>query len=307
MSLNATRADPAGRMRVGELLSSAGRQLADGGIETPALDARILLAEALSMEPGQVIGCGGEIAAGEAVEAFKAMVERRLVGEPVHRILGRREFFGRMFHLTSECLIPRPETELLVERVLEDVGTGASARFADIGCGSGHAAIRMAEMYPNSTFAGYDFEAPAVEAAIELARSKGLTNINFKVQDIAAWDELAKFDLVTAFDVIHDQADPARVLKNVRRALKDGGVYLMQDIKACSHLHDNKDHFVGTFLYTVSTTHCMTVSLANGGAGLGTCWGRELAERMVGEAGFSTLETKELAHDPFNYYYIMNV
>ena len=194
-----------------------------------------------------------------------------------------------------------PAVEGLHERL------SAGINCVDIGCGSGHAAIRMAEMYPNSTFAGYDFEAPAVEAAIELARSKGLTNINFKVQDIAAWDELAKFDLVTAFDVIHDQADPARVLKNVRRALKDGGVYLMQDIKACSHLHDNKDHFVGTFLYTVSTTHCMTVSLANGGAGLGTCWGRELAERMVGEAGFSTLETKELAHDPFNYYYIMHV
>lgn len=177
----------------------------------------------------------------------------------------------------------------------------------DIGCGSGHAPIKLAEMYPNSRFTGYDFEERAVIAAQALAESKGLKNIQFKVQDVGKLEEVAAFDLVTAFDVIHDQADPAGVLANVRRALRDGGIFLMQDIKACSHLHGNKDHMVGTFLYTVSTTHCMTVSLANGGAGLGTCWGRELAESMISDAGFSELETKELAHDPFNYYYIMKV
>ncbi|MEZ5338409.1 MAG: class I SAM-dependent methyltransferase [bacterium] len=177
----------------------------------------------------------------------------------------------------------------------------------DIGCGSGHAAIRMAELYPNSRFTGYDFEERAVNAANELARSRGIGNISFEVRDVADMDETESFDLVTAFDVIHDQADPAGVLANVRRMLRSGGVFLMQDIKACSQLHDNIDHMVGTFLYTVSTTHCMTVSLANGGAGLGTCWGRELAERMIGDAGFSSLDTKELSHDPFNYYYIMHV
>jgi len=174
MSLNATRADPAGRMRVGELLSGASRQLADGGIETPALDARILLAEALSMEPGQVIGCGGEIAAGEAVEAFKAMVARRLAGEPVHRILGRREFFGRMFHLTSECLIPRPETELLVERVLEDVGTGASARFADIGCGSGAICVSLLAERPGLSAIATDLSEGALAATRENAKRHGV-------------------------------------------------------------------------------------------------------------------------------------
>ncbi len=194
-----------------------------------------------------------------------------------------------------------PAVEGLHERL------SAGIKCVDIGCGSGHAAIRLAEMYPNSTFTGYDFEERAVKAAQELATSKGLNNISFSVQDVGRLEEVASFDLVTAFDVIHDQADPAGVLANVRRALKDGGVFLMQDIKACSHLHGNKDHMVGTFLYTVSTTHCMTVSLANGGAGLGTCWGRELAESMIGAAGFTSLETKELAHDPFNYYYIMKV
>ena len=177
----------------------------------------------------------------------------------------------------------------------------------DIGCGSGHAIITLAGMYPNSRFMGYDFEERAVNAARDLAASYGLNNVSFDVQDVAAMPTSVKFDLVTAFDVIHDQADPAGVLANVRQILRDGGVFLMQDIKACSHLHDNIDHMVGTFLYTVSTTHCMTVSLANGGAGLGTCWGRELAESMIGEAGFDSLEITELEHDHFNYYYIMRV
>ncbi|MCB1423048.1 MAG: peptide chain release factor N(5)-glutamine methyltransferase [Nitratireductor sp.] len=174
MSLNAARDKPAERLRVGELLANANRRLADGGIETPALDARILLAEALSMEPGQVISCGGEIAAGEAVKAFKAMVDRRLAGEPVHRILGRREFFSRMFHLTPECLIPRPETELLVERVLEDVGPDTSARFADIGCGSGAICVSLLAERPGLAAVATDLSEGALAATRENAKRHGV-------------------------------------------------------------------------------------------------------------------------------------
>ena len=216
MSLNATRADPAGRMRVGELLSGAGRQLADGGIETPALDARILLAEALSMEPGQVIGCGGEIAAGQAVEAFKAMVERRLAGEPVHRILGRREFFGRMFHLTSECLIPRPETELLVERVLEDVGTGASARFADIGCGSGAICVSLLAERPGLSAIATDLSEGALAATGENAKRHGVAERLETVRTSYLEDVEGPFSFIVSNPPYIASGDLAELSREVR-------------------------------------------------------------------------------------------
>ncbi|MDQ3734372.1 MAG: transcriptional regulator, partial [Actinomycetota bacterium] len=87
-------------------------------------------------------------------------------------------------------------------------------------------------------------------------------------------------------------------------ALRHDGVFLMVDIKASSHLHENLDLPLGPFLYTVSTLHCMTVSLALGGSGLGTAWGEHVALAMLGEAGFSTVEIKELESDPFNSYYV---
>ena len=162
------------RLTVGELLSAAGRRLSDAGIETPALDARILLAEALSMEPGRVIGCGGEIASGDVADTFEAMVGRRLAGEPVHRILGRREFFGREFYLTADCLIPRPETELLVERVLEDTGSDARARFADIGCGSGAICVSLLAERPGLSAVATDIAEGALQAAGQNAERHGV-------------------------------------------------------------------------------------------------------------------------------------
>ena len=79
----------------------------------------------------------------------------------------------------------------------------------------------------------------------------------------------------------------------------------MQDIKGSSHLHNNLEHPIGPLLYTLSTMHCMTVSLAQGGAGLGTVWGKELALQMLGEAGFGEVVVEELEHDFQNYFYIV--
>jgi hypothetical protein len=81
-------------------------------------------------------------------------------------------------------------------------------------------------------------------------------------------------------------------------------LYLMQDIAGSSHVHNNLDHPLGPFLYTVSCMHCMTVSLAYGGEGLGTMWGREKALQMLAEAGFTNVEVKQLSHDIQNDYYI---
>jgi 2-polyprenyl-3-methyl-5-hydroxy-6-metoxy-1,4-benzoquinol methylase len=160
----------------------------------------------------------------------------------------------------------------------------------------------MARTYPNSRFVGYDLSEEGVARAREEAQ--GLGNVRFEVRDVAELGERDKYDLITTFDVIHDQAKPAAVLAEISRALRPDGVYLMQDIAGSSHVHNNMDHLLGPLMYTISTMHCMTVSLAQGGAGLGAMWGREKAEEMLREAGFTNVEVELLPHDFINTYYI---
>jgi SAM-dependent methyltransferase len=175
---------------------------------------------------------------------------------------------------------------------------------ADIGCGSGHSVNLMARAYPASRFTGYDFSEEGIAAARAEARRMGLTNAVFDLVDVTHLDVEDGFDLVTAFDAIHDQAKPAAVLDNIARALRPDGVFLMVDIRASSNLEDNVDHMLAPFLYTVSTMHCMTVSLALDGDGLGTMWGRQLATRMLHDAGFTSVEVTSVESDLFNDYYI---
>lgn len=112
------------------------------------------------------------------------------------------------------------------------------------------------------------------------------------------------YDVITVFDAIHDQAHPARVLENIYRALRPGGVLLMVDIKASSQLEDNIGVPLATYLYAVSTMHCMSVSLGLDGDGLGTCWGQQLATSMLADAGFPDVTVNEIESDPINNYYI---
>lgn len=174
----------------------------------------------------------------------------------------------------------------------------------DIGCGLGKALMQMATLFPNSRFVGYELPEPASQAQ-QIAQQRGLSNVKFIAKDAAAMDDDAAFDLITTFDAIHDQAKPDVVLRNIARALRPNGVYLMQEIGASSHLQNNIDNPLATFIYTVSTIHCMSVSLACGGPGLGAAWGRELAEQMLGEAGFTSVERHKLDHDPVNEYFIV--
>jgi SAM-dependent methyltransferase len=171
---------------------------------------------------------------------------------------------------------------------------------ADIGCGEGHALNLLAAAYPASDFTGYDFSAEALDAARAEAERLGLSNVRFELLDVAALEETGRFDLIT----VHDQAEPARVLHNIHAALKPAGTFLMVDINASSSLEDNVGIPWGSFLYAISTFHCMAVSLGQGGAGLGTVWGRQLAVRMLTDAGFSDVAVHELEDDPFNAYYV---
>ena len=108
------------------------------------------------------------------------------------------------------------------------------------------------------------------------------------------WTRPHRYDLITTFDAIHDQAKPAIVLSNIYHALRPDGIYLMQDIAGSSHVHNNLDHPMGLFLYTVWCMRSMTVSLAYNGEGSGRDVGQEKALEMLAEAGFTKVEVKQL-------------
>jgi SAM-dependent methyltransferase len=180
----------------------------------------------------------------------------------------------------------------------------AGADVADIGCGSGHSINVMAQAFPASRFTGIDFSDEGLAVGRAEAQRLGLTNASFVAEDVATLEGTEAYDVITVFDAIHDQAQPARVLANIHRALRPGGIFLMVDIKASSRLEDNIGVPLAAYLYTVSTMHCMSVSLGLNGAGLGTCWGRQLATSMLADAGFTDVDVREIDTDPLNYYYI---
>jgi 2-polyprenyl-3-methyl-5-hydroxy-6-metoxy-1,4-benzoquinol methylase len=181
-------------------------------------------------------------------------------------------------------------------------------RVLDVGCGRGLALMHMANCYPNSEFHGFDLSEEAIDWANEEAKSRHLNNVHFTVRDATDFDQTAEpdtYDLVTTFDAVHDQAKPLALLKGIKRTLKADGVYLMQDIHSSSHVHKDLDHPMGPLLYTVSCMHCMSVSLAQGGDGLGAMWGREKATELLNEAGFSDIQIHQLEHDIQNDYYVI--
>ncbi|MGJ3252332.1 MAG: methyltransferase domain-containing protein [Elainellaceae cyanobacterium] len=175
----------------------------------------------------------------------------------------------------------------------------------DVGCGSGRALNLLASEFPNSRLTGYDFSEEAIATARAEATYRGLSNVQFYVKDASRLREIQQYDLITTFDAIHDQAKPDVVLHGIYRALRPDGVYLMQDIRASSHVEQNLDHPAAPLLYTISCLHCMTVSLAAGGMGLGAMWGEEKALEMLADAGFRQVEIKQLDHDFQNNYYII--
>lgn len=184
----------------------------------------------------------------------------------------------------------------------------AGIRVLDVGCGSGRIMNRLAELYPDSRFTGIDLSPEAIAKARAEASQKGLRNVEFIVRDLTGFDATAEpgeYDLVTTFDAVHDQARPLDVLKGIHRALKPDGWYLMQDIRGSSHVHKNIGHPIGTFLYAISTMHCMTVSLAQGGEGLGAMWGEEKTREYLRKAGFRRVQTNRLAHDIQNNWYVV--
>lgn len=179
----------------------------------------------------------------------------------------------------------------------------AGIRVADLGCGTGHAINLMAREYPRSDFVGYDLADDAIARARAEAHAMGLPNARFAVLDVTRLPAEPKFELITSFDAIHDQRDPAAVLRSAAGALAPDGIYLAIEPRASSNLEENMGNPFAPWLYGMSVLHCMTVSLAEGGAGLGTAWGEQTARQLMGQAGFTSIETVA-APGPQNTIYI---
>ena len=180
----------------------------------------------------------------------------------------------------------------------------AGVDVCDVGTGSGHAVNVMAKAFPNSRFVGYDFAEQALERGRAEAAAWGLTNATFVVQDAAKLDGSVKFDFMTTFDAVHDQADPQGMVDGIYRSLKPDSYWLCVDVQGSSYVGENLNHPMGTFIYSVSCQHCMTVSLAYDGVGLGAMWGVQKAREIFGNAGFDKIDIHVQPADPLNNYYI---
>lgn len=242
--------------------------------------------------------------------AVLAQVETALVdcfrrggGVPYERFERFNEVMAEESAQTVVSVIGEHVVPMLGEQTIRRLREGADV--LDVGCGSGRALVELAATFPDSRFTGYDLLPAAIEAARDHARQRGVGNVTFEARDVTEPFGEDAFDLITTFDAVHDQAHPDKVLANIHAALRPGGAYLMQDIAMQSAHADNMDHPLAPFIYSISCMHCMTVSLAQGGMGLGAAWGRQLAMKMLHEAGFDNVEVTQLPHDIQNFWYTM--
>jgi SAM-dependent methyltransferase len=197
------------------------------------------------------------------------------------------EAIERLFHVGYETWVARewiPAVADIHGRLL------AGGDAAEVGCGAGQCLIPVAAAYPHSRFFGYDTDHTSVERARNKAASAGLTaRVSFAqiaAEQVPFHD---RFDLVMAFNCIHDMAHPRAALMAIKRMLKPDGAFLWTEADVGQRLEDNLTP-VGRTLYGASTMHCMTVSLAQGGEGLGSAISVELARQLAAQAGFASLE-----------------
>lgn len=157
-------------LTIHEALSCSTDHLRRAGCSSPDLDARLLLMGAGDLKRTQLISDAHSVLSPQASTMFAQFLKRRVEREPVHRILGKREFYGREFKLSDSTLIPRPDTEVLIDIALDKLRIGIpDQRVLDLGTGSGNIAVTLAAELPNVTVVGVDLSASALETAKENA------------------------------------------------------------------------------------------------------------------------------------------
>ena len=181
-------------------LASARRRLADSGIDTAALDGRLLLAAAIGLDAGALVARDAEPLPPLAIEVFDTYLQRRLAREPVSRILGEKEFCGLPFRLGPAALVPRAETEILVEAVLVELRRRRLPRAAicDLGVGSGAILISLLVALPEAHGVGVEISEAALDVARENAERLGVaTRVSFHRGDFAG-GPAGPFDVVVS-------------------------------------------------------------------------------------------------------------
>jgi release factor glutamine methyltransferase len=171
-------------------------------------EAKILLAHVLGCDRAWLAAHGDAQLTREQVKTFEALARRRRDGEPVAYLTGRREFFGLDLEVTPDVLIPRPETELLVEEVLRWIAPDASARVLDLGCGSGAVALAIAHERPLVRVLGADVAPAAVELAQRNATRLDIKNVAFVVADWFDGIPREKFEVIVANPPYVGEDDP---------------------------------------------------------------------------------------------------
>jgi len=166
----------------------------------------------------------------------------------------------------------------------------AGARVLDLGCGTGHAVNLMARAFPHSTFDGLDIATAAIADAEAERAAMDVPNATFAVADAAELAPERPYDVITAFDAIHDQAAPGTVLRRVHDALAPGGVFVMVDTRFATRLEDNRADPYAPMSYGISLLFCVPTSIATGGSALGAMWGQELARELLAGAGFADVQ-----------------
>lgn len=186
-------------LTIGALRRTMAAELAAGGCETADLDARLLLGHALGLEPADLLALADRPVSGEAQARAAALLARRRAGEPVARIRGRKEFWSLDFRLSPETLVPRPDTETVVEEALARCpDRTAPLRILDLGTGSGAILAALLAERPNAVGVGIDRSEGAARAARDNLARAGLGARSFVV--VGDWGEALRggFDLVVS-------------------------------------------------------------------------------------------------------------
>lgn len=183
---------------LGELLEEGRRRLRAMPFHPPTREATLLLAELLGWSEARVLARTDENVGPELATHFRALLDRREKGEPVAYLFGRREFYGREFQVDQRVLVPRPETEHLIEIALK-LELPPSPRIADVGAGSGAIAVTLAAELPQSRLVATDLSLGALALARGNATRNGVAErIAFLQTDLLAGIDLRKLDLLVS-------------------------------------------------------------------------------------------------------------
>ncbi|MCP4202179.1 MAG: peptide chain release factor N(5)-glutamine methyltransferase [bacterium] len=182
---------------IGALVERGRKRLAEAPFEVSRREAYLLLGHVLDLTEAQILARWEDDVNTEAEEAFRDLLDRRLRGEPVAYLLGRREFYGRTFRVDSRVLIPRPETEHLIETALA-LPLGARPRILDLGTGSGCIAITLALELAGSSVTAVDASVAALVLAARNAQDLGASSVRPMAADLAGSTALDDFDLVVS-------------------------------------------------------------------------------------------------------------